>query len=75
MADTDTTITVLAEDLFNGTGCRRPWSTLYTCTGPDGRQFDNKSLKTLKDVLKRRYGDIAVVVDDQRNPKIGGVTL
>lgn len=66
MASTDTTvITVLAEDLSNGVGKRRPWSTLYTCTGPDGTRFDNKNLKTLRDVLRRRYGKVTIVIDDR----------
>lgn len=67
-------ITVLAEDLSNGVGARHPWSTLYTCTGPDGRAFDNRNIKTLRDVLRRRYGKVTVVIDDRRAPKIGGVT-
>lgn len=66
-------ITVLAETLFNGAGRRRPFSTLYTCTGPDGRRFDNTSFKTLRDVLRRRYGRVVLEVDDRtvKNPAPG----
>ncbi len=39
----------------------RPVGYLYECTGPDGREFSNPSLATLRDVLRRRYGKIALV--------------
>lgn len=38
--------------------------SLYECTGPDGRQFDNRSLKTLREVLRRRYGSVKLTVTE-----------
>lgn len=58
-------ITVLKEDLSLGCGLRRPWVFLYTCTGPDGRRFDNRNIKTLRDVLRHHYGKVTIVIDDQ----------
>jgi hypothetical protein len=49
-------VTVNRSLLFNGTGCRVPYSWLYEVTGPDGRRFDNKSIGELRRVLRRRYG-------------------
>lgn len=60
-----TKITITKEDLFLGHGLRRPWTFTYSCTGPDGRQFDNRSIKTLNDVLRKRYGKVEITIDDQ----------
>lgn len=43
--------------LFNGTGTLVPFSWLYQCTGPDGRQFDNRSIVELRRILRLRYPD------------------
>lgn len=53
-------ITVKRGRIFNGTGCRVPFSPYYQCTGPDGTRFDNTSIKTLRDVLRRHYGKVEV---------------
>lgn len=36
-------------------GQLRPIRDHYYATGPEGRQFDNSSLKELKRVIERRY--------------------
>lgn len=69
---TPVTIAVLAEDVFNGGGRNHPFSTLYTCTGPDGRTFSNTSIASLRDVLKRRYGKVTLEVDDQTAKQLAG---
>lgn len=68
-----TKITVVAETVFNGTGRRIPFSVLYSCTGPDGRQFDNLSLKTLRERLRLRYGKVVVEIDDQTDHRQPGM--
>ncbi len=42
-------------------GHLRPIRDHYYCTGPDGRRFDNGSLVTLRQVLRRRYGKVEIV--------------
>lgn len=35
--------------------CAQKWD--YRCTGPDGVEYQNDSIGTLRSLLKRRYGD------------------
>lgn len=59
-----TEITVIRSVCIGHPGGRaaRPIGWLYECTGPDGRRFNNRSIVTLRDVLKRRYGrDVRIV--------------
>lgn len=44
----------------------RAFSNYYECVGPDGRQFNNTSIVTLRRVLRERYGKVAVTVIDQQ---------
>lgn len=37
-------------------------SPYYECTGPDGTRFDNTSIKTLREVLRRKYGRVELEV-------------
>lgn len=39
----------------------KQWVWLYECTGPDGRRFDNRSIVTLREVLRRAYGKVKIV--------------
>ena len=38
------------------------WRWVYACVGPDGRRFDNDSIVTLREVLRRHYGrDVSII--------------
>lgn len=38
------------------------WRWYYECVGPDGTRFNNMSIRSLRDVLKRHYGrDVEIV--------------
>lgn len=37
------------------------WKWVYNCVGPDGRRFDNDSVVTLRDVLRRAYPGVEIV--------------
>lgn len=37
------------------------WKWVYNCVGPDGRRFDNDSIVTLRDVLRRAYPGVEIV--------------
>lgn len=45
----------------------RAWHWVYECFGPDGRRFDNTSIRSLRDVLKRRYGRDIEIVEPWKN--------
>jgi hypothetical protein len=53
------TVTVTRVDLF--VGGLRPLRWHYYTAGPDGTRFDNSSLVTLRQVLRRRYGRQLVI--------------
>jgi hypothetical protein len=46
---------------------RRPITTHYYAVAEDGRQFDNRSLVTLKQVVRRRYAEVQIVEDWKSN--------
>lgn len=66
-----TEITVTRSVLHGHPGGRaaRPIGWFYECTGPDGRQFNNRSIVTLRDVLKRRYGRDVRIVEPWKQAK------
>ena len=39
-------------------------ATYYECTGPDGTRFDNTSIRTLRDLLERRYGRVELHIKE-----------
>jgi len=47
---------VTSERLVNAQPGRRDPGFIHYCTGPDGTRFDNRSIVTLRDVLRRKYG-------------------
>lgn len=49
-------VTVQRIKLANAAPGRRDPGWLYEATGPDGTRFDNTSIVTLRDVLRRKYG-------------------
>lgn len=52
-----TTITVTRTKVYPRPARRgRAWYWSYDCVGPDGRRFDNTSIVTLRQVLRRYYG-------------------
>lgn len=49
-----------------GRAVRFAWKWSYSAVGPDGAQFDNDSVVTLRAVLRRRYGR-AIVIKEEWN--------
>lgn len=49
------TVTINRTPLIGGVP-PRPLGWHYEATGPDGREFTNTRIATLRDILKRRYG-------------------
>lgn len=47
------------------------WYWHYYAIGPDGTRFDNGSIVTLRDVLRRRYGRDIQVSETWRVPRSG----
>lgn len=43
---------------------RRPYSWYYETKGPDGANFTNTSIVTLRRLLKQRYGKSIVIVEN-----------
>ena len=60
-------IVLTVETVRNPVGCLRPFSLLYSATGPDGRMFDNRSKVTIQRVIRSRYPDFRVTfaINDQ----------
>lgn len=54
--------------LHNFTGSRVPASWLYEVTGPDGHQFDNRSITDLRAQLRRRYGKDVQITQNWEGP-------
>ena len=57
-----TQIIVKRQKVYHRFG-RFAWNWVYACEGPDGTQFDNSSIVTLRSVLRRRYGQSVMVVE------------
>lgn len=51
------TITVTREQMYHGFA----WKWWYYATGPDGTEFTNDSIVTLRKLLKRRYPEALVI--------------
>ena len=49
-------VRITRERLVNAQPGRRDPGFIHYCTGPDGTRFDNRSIVTLRDVLRRKYG-------------------
>lgn len=49
-------VTVQRIKLANAAPGRRDPGWLYVAVGPDGARFDNRSIVTLREVLRRKYG-------------------
>lgn len=60
-------IQVTLRHMFSAFPGRRPQNH-YACDGPDGQHFTNSDKGTLTQVLRRKYGSVKLVVDDQRQP-------
>lgn len=56
-------IRITRESLFLGRQSLVSHGWLYTCQGPDGSRFDNRSIVTLRDVLRRKYGRDVVIIE------------
>ena len=62
MSTTAPEVTVRRWRVYPSVARRGPaWKWVYDCTGPDGRQFDNDSIVTLRSVLRRHYPGVIVV--------------
>lgn len=57
------TVTVTRSKLYPPVARRGPaWVWFYEAQGEDGRRFDNRSIVTLRRVLRKRYGrDVRIV--------------
>jgi hypothetical protein len=62
-------VTVRRSQLVNTAPGRREPGWLYETTGPDGTRFDNRSIATLRDVLRRKYGRGLVIVEPWKEEK------
>jgi hypothetical protein len=65
MAENETTITVRRSKLYPQPGrvSKYQWVWYYECEGPDGRQFNNRDVSTLRSVLKQRYGRAVRIIE------------
>jgi len=56
-------VTIERSKLVNCQPGRRDPGWLYETTGPDGAKWDNRSIGTLRDNLRRRYGRSLVIIE------------
>ena len=56
-------ITITRQSVMGSRQSLRPWRSWYYATGPDGTQWDNGSLVTLRANLRRAYPDTRVGMD------------
>jgi hypothetical protein len=61
-------VTVERSKLSNAAPGGRNPGWLYETTGPDGVKFDNRSIVTLREVLRRRYGQDVAITEPWKAP-------
>lgn len=63
VSTTTTTIEIhKGPDVFSCTpGNRRPFKSDYYAVGPDGVEYQNNSIVTLRSLLRQRYGRVTLV--------------